>query len=122
MTVNERIKAALDPIGLPVKPDRYKGEAESYLIFQYSTVGDGYADDAPGFERCLIQVHYLCPAGVNSLAIRKQVKRSLFQAGFSWPEEVNAGDGAMQKNDENKQHYVFECEWLEGIEDGADQR
>ena len=119
MTVNERIKKALDPIGLPVKPDRYKGDEESYIVFNYSTLGACYADDAPGFERYLVQVHFFCPAGVNSLQLRRTIKEKLLQEDFSWPEEVNAADGSMQKNDEGKQHYVFECEWLEGIEDGS---
>ena len=64
--MNERIKKALDSIGLPVKPDRYKGDEESYIVFNYSTLGACYADDAPGFERYLVQVHFFCPAGVNS--------------------------------------------------------
>lgn len=118
MTVNERIKAALAPLGFPVKPDRYKGGAEAYFVFNYTTMGACFADDTPKYERYLIQVHYFCPMGVNTIATRKRVKRLLFEAGFTWPEEVNAADESMQKNDDDKQHYVFECETVEGIEGG----
>ena len=48
MTVNERIITALAGFGLPVKPDRYSGDAESYFVFNYTTMGMLFADDAPG--------------------------------------------------------------------------
>lgn len=120
MTVNEQIKTALAPLALPVKPDRYKGDEESYLVFNYTTMGMGFSDDAPGYERYLVQVHYFCPEGVSSIAIREKIKRMLFNAGFTWPDEVNAADSSMQKNDDNKQHYVFECEYVEGLYGGTE--
>lgn len=115
MTVNERIKATLAPLGLPVKPDRYSGDSESYFVFNYTTMGTLFADDRPSYERYLVQVHYFCPMGANTLSTRKNVKRLLFEAGFTWPDEVNAGDSSMQKSDEDKQHIVFECEIEEGV-------
>ena len=51
---------------------------------------------------------------MNTLQTRKDVKRRLFEAGFTWPEEVNAGDGTREF-DEDKQHIVFECEIAEGV-------
>ena len=119
MTLNQRIREALEPIGLPVVPDVDTQQRERCLVFNYSTLPTRHADDAPAFELYLVQVHYVCPSGWNSLEERRAVKRALFAAGFSWPEETPASD-STQKNGENKQHYVFECEWLEGIEDGTD--
>ena len=119
MRLNQRIREALEPIGLPVVPDVDTQQRDRCLIFNYSTVGDFFSDDVPQFERCLIQIHYICPHGWNSLEERRAVKRALFAAGFSWPEETPASD-STRKDSENKQHYVFECEWLEGIEDGTD--
>ena len=119
MTVNERLIGALSPLGLPVVPEIDTTQQERCLMFNYSAVGACYADDMPKFELYLIQVHYVCPSGWNSVAERKAVKRALFQAGFSWPEETSANDRSQTKRSEAKQHYVFECEWLEGIEDGT---
>lgn len=114
MTLNERIKDALAGIGIPVKPDQYRGDAKEYIVFNYNTMGVLFADDAPVYDRCLIQVHYLCPAGANTADTRKQVKRLLLQAGFTWPQEVNASGGDQRKSDGSMQHFVFECEYAEG--------
>lgn len=115
MTVNERIKKALSGFGLPVKPDRYSGDSESYFVFNYTTMGALFADDTPQYERYLVQVHYFCPMGANTLSTRKDVKRLLFEAGFTWPDEINAGDSSMQKSNGGKQHFAFECEIEEGV-------
>lgn len=120
MTLNKRIIEALESLGLPVLPWMDTQQYERCLIFNYSVLPTGHADDAPAFELYLVQVHYICPSGYNSLSERKAVKRALFRAGFSWPEETPANDSA-QKNSGNKQHYVFECQWLEGTDDGTDE-
>ncbi len=108
MTSNQKIKSALD-FGIPCVPDVYTGEAKEYITFNYNSVPEDFGDDAPGHELHLIQVHYFCPLGHNSLARRKSIKQKLFSAGLTWPDETNASD-------KNGQHYVFECEDAEGVE------
>lgn len=93
----------------PVRPDVYPGTEKTYITVNYSTAGDDFADDAPGIEVLAIQAHYFCPRHVNAVQARKQIKRRLFRAGCTWPREINASD-------EHGQHYVFECEYAEGVD------
>lgn len=103
MTVNERIKAALNPMGFPVKPDRYKGDAESYFVFNYDLIPFQFADNRPTWYKALVQVHLFLPLGENSVARRMETAQALAAAGFTWPEIIDASDRETQ-------HLVFECE------------
>lgn len=109
MSVNQKIIEALSSFGYPVVPDVYTCEDDTYFAFNYSTSPIFFSDDAPRIERYLIQVHLFCPIKKNIVLLRKQAKQKLFTLGFSWPEEINASD-------RNEQHYVFECEAVEGVE------
>lgn len=118
MSVNQKIIAALKPIGVPVVPDtydeKYDGKSAAYCTFNYTTIPAEFGDDAPRCERYLIQVHFFCPERSKSLEQRGKMKRLLFQAGFTWPEEVNATN-TVEDKDKRMQHFVFECETVEGI-------
>lgn len=114
MTINERIITALSTLGYPVVPDRYAGEEPVYLTFNYGRQGGLFADDTPQFDICLVQVHLFAPYGENVVALRGDIRRRLFAAGFTWPEETDAGTGDETEDPEG-QHIVFECEIEEGI-------
>lgn len=114
MTVNQRIMGALDPLGVPLVPDLYPGKADQYITFNYTTRGASFADDAPQFDVDLVQVHFFCPHDFDSADTRKAVRRRLFEAGFTWPEEINA-TGDHRESAKEGQHYVFECEIEEGV-------
>ena len=114
MSVNEKIISALQPLGYPVIPDLYAGVDQIYLTFNYSTRGQLFADDQPGYDIYLVQVHLFAPHGWNSVELRRQVKQKLFSAGFTWPESVDAGSSS-QESREMGQHIVFECEIEEGV-------
>lgn len=108
MTTGERLKAALDPLGLPVKPDIYAGDEDQYITYNYDLLPAHHADDRPHLYRALIQVHLLAPHGVTTTVIRTGIMQALAGAGFPWPEAVNASD-------KDGQHYVFETETVEKI-------
>lgn len=109
MSINQRIMDALSDFGYPVSPTVYEGEAEQYFVFNYSTMGADFGDDAPQQEKYLVQVHFFCSPSFNSVGRAKQIKRKLFAAGFTWPEMTNASD-------RDGQHLVFECEAAEGVD------
>jgi len=84
--------------------------------FHYSTIGANFADDAPGHEIYLVSVHLFVKDNAPSLSLREQTKRLLFMAGFTWPEETNVGiDGEINAKG-GYQHYVFECELVQGVD------
>ena len=105
MTVNARIIAAVTPIVAVCVPDSYDGEAEIYCTFNGNAVPVGFGDNRPRARRWLLQLHFYCPKGYDSLASRLSLCRALHGAGFTYPTEENASDG-------DGQHYVLEFEGL----------
>ena len=49
------------PEGFPIFPNLYTGDAEEYLVTNYTVLPVLHAGDRPGAARYLIQVHYLLP-------------------------------------------------------------
>lgn len=113
MTVDEKIKAALDPFGDPVENSVYQGEKKRYYTFNYSAHGADYGDDVPQHEKYLIQIHFFAPLNVNITQRVKDTKRAIAAAGFTYPETVNS-------TDEDGRHIVFECETVEAAEQWED--
>ncbi len=116
MSVESRIMAALGVFGDPVeKSQLYAAASERprrYYTFVCESFGDDFGDDEPGCERWLVSVHLFAPVGESCLQQVRKTKHALFRAGFTWPRTIDAADQA-------EQHYVFECETLEPIEDGG---
>ena len=51
-TVAQRIIAALGPeTGLPVAQGTYRGEADTYFVFNMDAIPEDFADDMPEHER-----------------------------------------------------------------------
>lgn len=107
MSVNSLLIEALNPTA-PTAPDEYKGDAETYIIFNYTSTPINFGDDEPGHEIFFVQVHLYAPDGINTLTQRRAIKKALFIAGLTWPSYVNASDG-------NGQHHVFECELVRAL-------
>lgn len=123
MSVEARIMAALGPFGDPVEKSLLYAAARKrpprYYTFLCESFGDDYGDDEPGCERWLVSVHLFAPVGESCLQQVRKTKHALFRAGFTWPRTIDA-------TDQSEQHYVFECEALEPIEewgenDGTDR-
>jgi hypothetical protein len=113
MTVEKAIRDALLTFGDPVQIFPFEKESpsatppERYYTFQINTIGIGYADNAPRGERCMVNVHFICPLDWDSVARVKATKQALFDAGTSWPSKYDLSDA-------NTQDIVFECQWLDG--------
>lgn len=117
MSVEARVKAALDPFGDPVEKSLLYAAAgdcpSRYYTFSCTSFGDDYGDDEPGCERWLVSVHLFAPLGESCLQQVRETKGTLFRAGFTWPQCTDA-------TDQDGQHYVFECETVEPILEGDD--
>lgn len=107
MSVDERLQAALAPLGIPVSPNLYEGEELEYIVTNYQVIPEVYAERAPHAARYLVQIHYLLPTGANPNATLREIARAVWEAGLTWPGVVNASDEAGQ-------HYVLECEAADG--------
>jgi len=103
MSVSSMLKKAVEGIA-PVQAGTYlpKDPNETYIVFNYYTLPADYADDEPGHEIIYAQVHLFCPAGKNSLVMRRKIKKAVHEAGFTFPSTVDATDA-------DGQHHIFEC-------------
>lgn len=114
VSVEARIVAALRPFGDPVEKSLLYAAANKrprrYYTFIVQSFGDAYGDDEPGCERWLVWVHLFAPLAENCILRAAQTKKTLFEAGFTWPSMVDA-------TDQDGQHYVFECETAAGVPD-----
>ena len=113
MSIESRIRLALEPFEYKVYPDTYNGKDETYFVFNYNTIPDDFGGNQPWYDRALIQVHLFCPHELNTVQLRKEIKLALLGAGFTYPSMINASE-------ENAQHWVFECEIAEAVDDGED--
>lgn len=107
MSVSNILKATLNPIA-PTEADVYEGKEAVYITFNYNSLPADFGDDEPAHERFLIQVHLWAPAGYNTLAKRRAIKKAL-SAVATWPSYTNASGTTGNKKDVG-QHHVFECE------------
>lgn len=111
MSMNNKIRAAVLPLVSVCVPDLYTGEKTTYCTFQYTEMPQAFGDDMPQITVYLVQVHLFAPCGENVLPLRKQLRNALLSAGFTAPQVENASD-------EVSQHYVFECEYAGGFDNG----
>lgn len=109
MTVDAKIKRALEPIGYKVTAGTTCGEKPPYFTFGYTVLGDGYADDEPTHERYLVHVEAHLPLAFNFHSLNQQVKKALHQAGFTWPTLYVTDDGTLRQ-------LSYECEIAEGVD------
>lgn len=111
MSVNERIIAAATAVVPVCVPGAYapaEGEAaEIYCTFNVTQVPECFGDDAPEVLLDLVQLHLFAPRGMNTMTLRRDLRRAVFQAGFTYPTVEDASDLEGQ-------HFVLEFQGVEG--------
>ena len=110
LSVNEALKNAIQPIVTICVPDQYTGDSDEYCTFNYTEIPDEFGDDQPWLTRYAVQLHWYLPAGVNPIARKRSIRRALIAADFTAPT-------ITPTHDDDGQHYVFECEYVEVYED-----
>ena len=111
MSINSRITTALDGLtNGTAAADTYKGREAEYIVFNYSMIPADFGDDDAGHYRALVQVHLYAPHEKNTVALRRKIKAAITAAGFTRPSVTPASD-------ERGQHYVFEFEDVEAVEE-----
>ena len=115
MTVNERLKAALSPLGAAMAPGTYTGPEETYLTYNYGLVPIQHGDDRVLFYKALVQVHVVGPIGKPIAPLVKRVMGALMRNEFTAPEVENAGE-------QERQHMVIESECLVAAADAFEMR
>ena len=108
MNLDERIRTALDGVCDVIVPQVYTGDAQEYIVFNYSEYPLVFADDEPQEVGYSIQVHLFLPLKVNPNTKKDSIKNALFSAGFTYP-------SIQDVTDDEGQHYVAETTYSEAI-------
>lgn len=103
MTVENRIREALKPLGYPCVQNQYQGNEKTYFVFNCSIIPNAYADDDPWADRYLIQLHLFCPLTLNTTTLKTSIRKYIRDAGFTVP-------SITPTEEDNVQHLVFEFE------------
>ena len=110
-----RVKEAVERFGIPCAQGEWDaGEERRYFVFDGNLIPAFYADDGPEYERVLIQLHFFTTAGEDTMALRKEIKGALRDAGFTYPAEISISDDRLYR-EAGVQHVVFEFEGLEAV-------
>lgn len=114
MSVAQSIISALAVTGLPIAQTSYAGDDDVYIIFRIDESPDDFANDEPGHDIVSVQLHLFAPFTQNTTKLRKQIRKALHEAGFTYPRTIDASETA-RSSDGTEQHIVFECEGVEGV-------
>ena len=115
MNINERIIGALKEYGMPIYPNHYSGTEKRYIEFDlYDDTGACFCDDEPEFDVVLSQIHVFLPMEEPYLELKKQIRQSLYAAGFSYADitEIVEPEETAQYP-KGIRHLTFEVEILE---------
>ncbi len=109
MTTFEKIVNAIKDFDLPYAPDLYTGTSSTgWFTYNYADdYGADYADDAPGAVVVSVQVHLLLPVKKNFIALKNQVRKSIFEQGFTFPQIT------ILIEDNKWRHIIYECDTIE---------
>lgn len=106
MTIYQKIETALASLEIPIEEDFFGDGADEYIT--YTLVRDGaavIADGAPQNEVSELQIHYFAPRSKEYDAIRKQIRKLLLEADFTWPVVT-----VLIEPDNKTRHIIFETE------------
>ena len=106
MSCDEAIMTAFEGM-LPIYPNVYTGEDTSYLVYNYYTMPEVFAEGVSMACRYGIQLHLYLPHKVNPNTTKLSIISACVNNGFTFPSMTNASDG-------DGQHYVFEFEYCNG--------
>lgn len=93
--------------GLDVAPDKYHGNNEEYITFNYADErGELFAEDDVLYDIASMQVHVFLKESANYLAMKKKVKDYL--------ESIDAYGTSVTtifEDDTRKRHMIFEFDY-----------
>ncbi len=106
--LDDKIRAAIEPLVPVCVPDIYTGDAEEYCTYNYNEIPSAFGDNRPHLTRYLVQVHWFLPLKRRPHPKKRRLGRALGGASPRWtyPTIVNANDNVGQ-------HYVYEFEAVE---------
>lgn len=110
MTVNSALIQALAPMGIPCRPEPYRGKESRFFTFNSaSDNGADFGDDMPQHDAIVIYLHYWVATNYNYLNDIKRVRKLLTDADFSYASIVANN---VDPDRETIRHIVFSTEFI----------
>lgn len=104
MNVEPNLKPALEALGYPVAPDCYDGEADEYIVFNYSDERPTtWVDDVDLYDLTTVQVHFF--TRYNLSGIKPKLRALLRRLGFTI-----LSTEQYYENDTKYRHVIIEAE------------
>lgn len=100
--LDDKIRAAVEPLVPVCAPDLYTGDEKEYCTYNYNEIPGAFGDNRPHVTRYLVQVHWFLPLKRRPQPKKRKLSRALASIPLTtWPVVENA-------TDELGQHYVYE--------------
>ncbi len=103
MNVNSELQQLKNITGLPVYPDLYEGDEESYIVYTYNDERPVFwGDDIPIEDEVTVQVSLYTPHGYNYMALKHTIRDYLESLGVindisSWIDTYTSKTNLEQK-------------------------
>lgn len=114
MSIASRVIQAVAFAGLQCSQVSYNGEDDTYLTINMDAIPDMFCDDAPDADVWLVQLHLFAPFSRDTTRIRRQLRKAIFEAGFTYPDMTDASL-TIRSTDGTEQHIIFEFEGATGV-------
>lgn len=111
MSVESRILSAIAFTGYPCESGKYTGTATTYFVMMIDARPTDFVNNAPRRVRYSIMLHLVAPITFDHTAVRKAIKDALFNAGFSYPDEIDAS-GARESDGVAERRIIYEFEYV----------
>ena len=111
MTAFAKLKEALLPLGIPLVTDFSGGDYDTYItINEAGDAGRNDGDDEPGCNVLSVQVHLFLPLRQDYLSLKREIRKSIFRAGYTYPSVTVLTDAEL-----DVRHIIFEADITENI-------
>lgn len=118
MSIASRIIEAVAFTGFPCAQISMILDVDTYFTFNMDASPDVFCDDLPDADVWSIQLHLFAPFTLDTTRLRRQIRRAISDAGFTYPDMTDASE-KIRSVDGTEQHIVFEFEDATGVdEDG----
>ena len=108
MIYDEKLKAALEELGLHVEAGLDTSAGTEYCTYGYDSSGTLFGDDRPCLEYRRWTVRYVAPTGQNRLSMRQNIRNAIFRVFGVWPSEESEPDASGQQ-------YFYDFESVGGL-------
>lgn len=97
MTPDEKLRQAIEALGLHIEPGLDTSAKPEYCAFTYDSSGTLYGDDGPCLDYRRWTLCYVAPVAQNRLAMRQRIRKAIQSVFGVWPSEEDETGNSGQR-------------------------